>query len=115
MRLRFAPISVMIGAFFTFGIHAAEWQPLFDGKTLDAFTQRGGEAKYHIEGNEIVGTSVPNTPNSFMCTKDYGDFVLEYEFKVHPALNSGVQIRSQSLPEYPRWSGSRLSGRNRSV
>ena len=43
---------------------------------------------------------MPNTGNSFLCTeKDYGDFVLELEFKVDPALNSGVQIRSQCFDE----------------
>ena len=77
------------------------WNALFDGKSFDNFQQRGGKASYAIEGNEIVGTSVPNTPNSFLCTKKlYSDFILEYEFKVHPELNSGVQIRSQSLPHY---------------
>ena len=41
------------------------------------------------------------TPNSFLCTaKDYADFILEYEFKVDEELNSGVQIRSHSLPGY---------------
>lgn len=79
----------------------AEWIPLFDGKTLDNFVQRGGKANYKIEGNQIVGSSVPNTPNSFLCTKqEYSDFVFEYEFKVDPELNSGVQIRSESKPEY---------------
>lgn len=75
-------------------------KPLFDGKTLDAFTQKGGKAKYRVENGEIVGTSVPNTSNSFLCTKkEYGDFILELEFKVHPDLNSGVQIRSQVFDE----------------
>ena len=75
--------------------------PLFDGKSLDGWVQRGGEAKYSVEDGVIVGTTVPNTPNSFLCTeKDYGDFVLELEFKVDPAMNSGVQFRSQSLPDY---------------
>lgn len=82
--------------------HAAEngWVALFNGKNLDNFVQRGGKAKYRIEGDTIVGSSVPNTPNSFLCTKqEYGDFVLELEFKVDPALNSGVQIRSQHFDE----------------
>jgi hypothetical protein len=75
-----------------------KWTPLFDGKTLDGWTQRGGKAKYAVENGEIVGSSVPNTGNSFLCTdKDYGDFILELEFKVDPTLNSGVQIRSQYL------------------
>lgn len=57
-------------------------------------------AKYRIENDEIVGSSVPNTANSFLCTtKDYGNFILEVEFKVHPELNSGVQIRSQVFEE----------------
>ncbi len=78
----------------------AEWSPLFDGKSLAGWAQRGGKAKYRVENEEIVGSSVPNTSNSFLCTDDeYGDFVLELEFKVHPKLNSGVQIRSQSFDE----------------
>ena len=42
-----------------------------------------------------------NTPNSFLCTKEnYGDFILEFEVLVDPLLNSGVQIRSESRPDY---------------
>jgi len=79
----------------------AEWQDLFDGKTLDGWTQRNGEAKYEVEDGVIVGTTVLGTPNSFLCTDEiYGDFILELEFKVAPTMNSGVQIRSNSYPEY---------------
>jgi hypothetical protein len=79
---------------------AEDWKPLFDGKSLDGWVQRGGKANYRVEDGAIVGTSVPNTPNSFLCTaKDYGDFVLELEFKVDNELNSGVQFRSQYLSE----------------
>ncbi len=77
-----------------------EWKPLFDGKSLAAWTQKGGAAKYRVEGDEIVGSSVPNTGNSFLCTDQvYGDFILEIEFKVHPKLNSGIQIRSECFDE----------------
>lgn len=72
------------------------WKPLFNGRDLDGWVQRGGKAKYRVEDGQIVGSSVPNTTNSFLCTKrDYADFTLELEFKVDPELNSGVQIRSQ--------------------
>lgn len=73
---------------------------LFNGKDLAGWVQRGGKATYRIEGNEIVGRSVRETPNSFLCTaRTYGDFILEYEFKVDPKLNSGVQIRSECFDE----------------
>ncbi|MFK7778057.1 MAG: DUF1080 domain-containing protein, partial [Gimesia sp.] len=78
--------------------HAADdgFTPLFDGKTLDGWVQHGGTAKYEVVDGTIVGTSVPKTPNSFLCTKkNYGDFELQVEYKVDPLLNSGIQIRSQ--------------------
>ncbi|MFK7846530.1 MAG: DUF1080 domain-containing protein [Rhodothermales bacterium] len=78
-----------------------DWIPLFNGENLDNWIQRNGKATYHIDGDEIVGTTVMNTPNSFLCTReDYSDFILEYEFQVHPLLNSGVQIRSESREDY---------------
>jgi hypothetical protein len=79
----------------------APWKNLFDGKTLDGWEQKGGQAVYAVEDGQIVGKTVLNTPNSFLCTKQfYSDFILELEFKVDPQLNSGVQIRSNSFPEY---------------
>lgn len=78
---------------------ADNWTNLFNGKDIDGWVQRGGKAKYTIEDGCIVGTSTMDTPNTFLCTgRDYGDFILEYEFKVDPRLNSGVQIRSNSYP-----------------
>lgn len=69
--------------------------PIFDGKTLNGWEQCNGSAKFTVEGGAIVGTAVPKSPNSFLCTKEsYGDFILEFESKNDPALNSGVQLRS---------------------
>jgi hypothetical protein len=80
---------------------SAEWEILFDGRTLNGWVQRGGEAIYTVEDNCIVGKTVLNTPNSFLCTeKDYSNFVLTLDFKVDPGLNSGIQIRSNSKETY---------------
>ena len=77
------------------------WVTLFDGESLNGWTQIGGEAKYTVEDNAIVGITVHNTPNSLLTTdKDYGDFILELDYKVDPSMNSGIQIRSNSLPHY---------------
>ena len=72
-----------------------EWVSLFDGKTLNGWSVHSGFAKYHVEDGAIVGTTVKASPNSFLCTgREYGDFVLEFEVRLDPRLNSGVQIRS---------------------
>jgi hypothetical protein len=98
-RLLMLSIPLVLIAGFAIPAFAADeegFKPLFDGKSLDGWKQHGGVAKYSVENGEIVGRSVPNTPNSFLCTeKEYGDFILEVEFKVSPGLNSGIQIRSQ--------------------
>ncbi|HEU5053157.1 MAG TPA: DUF1080 domain-containing protein [Hanamia sp.] len=74
---------------------------LFNGKNLDGWHQLNGKAKYAVENGEIVGTTVGNTPNSFLVTDStYGDFFLDVDFKVDTAMNSGIQIRSESTPDY---------------
>jgi len=79
----------------------SEWVSLFNGKDLEGWEQINGYAKYEAKDGAIVGTSVPNSPNSFLCTKKrYSDFELEFEVKVDRELNSGVQIRSESRPDY---------------
>ncbi len=79
----------------------ADWQSLFDGKTLTGWVQKNGKAKYAVEDGAIVGTTVLNTSNSFLCTeKMYTDFLLEVEFLVEAGMNSGIQIRSHSYKNY---------------
>ncbi len=73
-----------------------EWVSLFDGKSLNGWSVHSGFAKYRIENNAIVGSTVKGSPNSFLCTdREYGDFILEFEVLLDPRLNSGVQIRSK--------------------
>jgi len=78
-----------------------EWENLFNGKDFKGWKQLNGKAKYEIQNGEIVGTTVAGEPNSFMATeKDYGDFILELEYKVPQGMNSGIQFRSLSKPDY---------------
>lgn len=80
---------------------APQWTPLFNGKNLNGWVQKGGQARYQVERGTIVGISTPNTPNSFLCTAaEYGDFILELELAIDDGLNSGVQVRSQSRTDY---------------
>jgi len=73
------------------------WTSLIQGGSLKGWKQRNGTAKYQAEKGTIIGTTSEGSPNSFLCTKKhYGDFDLEFDVKVDDALNSGVQIRSQT-------------------
>jgi hypothetical protein len=79
----------------------AQWQPLFNGKDLTGWKEVNGTATYEAKNGEIVGTSVPGSPNSFLATeKNYGDFILELELKLDAEMNYGIQFRSESTPEY---------------
>lgn len=77
------------------------FKPLFNGKDLSGFTQLNGKAPFRVEKGCLVGTTVKGQPNSFLATtEEYGDFILEFEVLADTSLNSGVQFRSLSLPEY---------------
>ncbi len=74
---------------------ADEWITLFNGKDLSGWKQVNGTATYQVRDGVVVGTTVTDSPNSFLATeKTYGDFILEFEFKLNNDLNSGVQFRS---------------------
>ncbi len=77
------------------------WKNLFTNDSLEGWNSKGGNATYKNENGTIIGTSVPNTPNTFLCSdKSYTDFILEIDFKVDSVMNSGIQIRSNSIPYY---------------
>lgn len=95
MKFTFALLGSMLLVALSSAAEETGFVPMFDGHSLSGWKQHGGEARYTIEGDAIVGMSVANTSNSFLCTeREYGDFILEVELKVDNELNSGIQIRS---------------------
>lgn len=94
-------IATPIALLLSLASYADDWEPLLSGDSFEGWKQLGGVAKYTIKDGEVTGTSVANTPNSFMTTKkNYTDFVLEFEVWVQDGLNSGVQFRSMSKPDF---------------
>ena len=71
---------------------------IFDGETLEGWSQKNGTATYVVKDGTILGTTKEGSPNSFLCSnKLYGNFELHFEVKlINDELNSGVQIRSQT-------------------
>jgi hypothetical protein len=91
-------LAIVLSAALTY---AEQTIDLFNGKDLEGWTKRGGEAKYSVDEGAVVGRSVPDTGNTFLTTdKEYGDFILELDFRIDDTdFNSGIQIRSHSRPE----------------
>ncbi len=98
-----ALFALLVLVCMSFAASAADdgWKMLFNGKDFSGFEQLNGQAKYTVEDGMMVGTTVTKTPNSFMATKKkYKDFILECELLVDSSMNSGIQIRSNSLSDY---------------
>ncbi|MDR9364778.1 MAG: DUF1080 domain-containing protein [Balneolaceae bacterium] len=95
-------LSIFIGMLMLpVQVLSQNWQPMFEGESFDGWTKLNGDAEYQIEGNVITGIAKMNTPNTFLATdRNYSDFILEFDVKVDPRLNSGVQIRSESRDDY---------------
>ena len=102
MRGRENSSVALLGCLLLFATNAGaeDWTVMFNGKSIEGWTQKNGTATYRVEDGAIVGKTAEGSPNSFLCSvKEYADFELEFEAKVHSNLNSGVQIRSQTRDE----------------
>ncbi len=85
-----------------------EWQTPFDDAS--SWMVSGGEAQFELKDGVLRGTTRPNTPNTFFTSRqEYDDFELLFEARVHPELNSGVQIRSELVGD-PGERGAPLRG-----
>lgn len=70
-------------------MQAQNWEYIFNGKNLKGWKKLNGKAEYKVMDGTIVGISKLGTPNTFLATqKQYGDFILEFDFKIDEGLNS---------------------------
>jgi hypothetical protein len=84
----------------------AGFEPIFDGKTLNGW--EGDATFWRVENGVIVAESTPEKPverNTFLIWRGgtLRDFELKLEYRLSEAANSGVQYRSQRLPEVGPW------------
>ena len=64
--------------------------PLFDGKTLD-----GWIGDYHgVKAKDGMIVIEKGCHGAMLTEKEYGDFVLRFDFRLHPGSNNGLIIRS---------------------
>jgi Domain of Unknown Function (DUF1080) len=83
---------------------AGEWRPLFDGKTTAGW--RGYKTQDVPAGWAVVdGVLVKEGKSTDLVTRDqYGDFELEFEWKLAPGGNAGVFYRGTEEYEHIYWS-----------
>ena len=77
------------------------FKSLFNGKDLDGWTPKGGYSKFEAKDGIIVGTCVPGSDSTYLCTdkKNYTDFVFTCEMKWLVEGNTGVMFRSKTKQE----------------
>ncbi|HUZ60210.1 MAG TPA: DUF1080 domain-containing protein [Hanamia sp.] len=78
------------------GLHAQSsfgYISLFNGKNLDGWT--GNKAGYRVEnGAIVVHLGEYNNVGNLYTIKEFGNFVLHFQFKLTPGANNGIGIRT---------------------
>lgn len=77
---------------------------IFDGETLDGW--EGDPNHWRVEEGNIIGEVTPAVPlesNTFLIWQggELADFELKGEFNITEAGNSGINYRSEQLPDIP--------------
>jgi hypothetical protein len=103
--LRMLPVILGVSILAGSGVAEGERVSLFDGKTLAGWDGDTKNTWRIADGCIVGGTLEKKVPrNEFLATtKSYGNFVLRLKFKLlgdpkKGFVNSGVQIRSQRIP-----------------
>ena len=74
--------------------------PLLNGKDLTGWTPKGGTCKFEVNEGMLVGTCVPGSPSTYLCTdkSDYKNFIFSCDMRWEKDGNSGVMFRSGTKP-----------------
>lgn len=99
MTRKLVLVVLMLG-FAQSAVAQERWTSLFDGETLAGW--EGSTDYFRVENGVIVGGTVEaDIPqNEFLCLEaEHDDFELELDFRLDEGVNSGVQIRSQRIPD----------------
>lgn len=100
LALAAAPLMTASAAATTTPI-IAPWRDITPREGLAGWRTTGGAASYSIVNGEVVGRAAVGPANTWLVSEaQYGDFIIEFDAKTDPTLNSGVMIRGQSRPDY---------------
>lgn len=55
------------------------WMNLFNGKDLSGWKELEGKTKFGVKNGQIIGTTIPDNPNSVLCTnRNYSNLYLSW-------------------------------------
>ncbi len=79
-----------------------QFEPLFNGKDLSNFKSEGAKDFWRVEGGVLIGENNTAKKGSYLwTTKDYGDFVLEFDVRwkgVPPrGVDTGIEMRKPNI------------------
>ncbi|WP_339728386.1 DUF1080 domain-containing protein [uncultured Gimesia sp.] len=82
----------------------AGYTPLFNGQDLTGWTlKRANRKGYHVKDGKLV---CPADGGGFLFTeKQFGDFSLQFDFKLTKAANNGIAIRCPLVDQRPAYEG----------
>lgn len=70
----------------------SDFTPLFNGKNLDGWI--GNKTSYQVKDGIIVIEPNGGGGGNLFTDKEYGDFVLRFEFQLTPGANNGLGIHA---------------------
>ncbi len=70
----------------------ADFTPLFNGKNLDGWV--GNKTSYQAKDGMIVIQPQGGGGGNLFTEKEYGDFILRFEFQLTPGANNGLGIHA---------------------
>src|SRR5271165_2013096 len=78
---------------------AAGWKLLFDGRTFANWVDPSGRKppgdSFTIEDGCLKAQPHPRIVEDLFTSKTFGDFILEFDWKISPGGNSGLKYRIQ--------------------
>lgn len=91
-------------------LHAAEeapapqqaWQPLFNGKDLEAWETKG-TAIFKVEDGCLMGTQTDGKGGDIYTKASFDNFELRFTYRVGWPANSGVWFRGQYQFDILKW------------
>jgi hypothetical protein len=83
-------LTFSLFSYFPFAVVAQEegFVSLFDGKTLNGW--QGNTGSYQVSNGTILVVPQGGGGGNLLTEKEYGDFVLRFEFQLSPGANNGL-------------------------